>query len=59
MKKLTDIDPLLMTEHERLARLWCHANGGKGVRDQIRAIMEQLTAEQLKTMLTTIGVKTT
>ena len=46
-----------MAEHERLARLWCHANGGKGVADQIRAIMEQLTAEQLRTMLTTIGVK--
>ena len=48
-----------MTEHERLARLWCAHNGGKGVKDQIKAIMEQLTAEQLKTMLTTIGVKTT
>ena len=48
-----------MTEHERLARLWCHANGGKGVTDQIRAIMEQCTVAELRTMLTTIGVKTT
>ena len=48
-----------MTEHERLARLWCAHNGGKGVRDQIRAIMEQCTVAELKIMLTTIGVKTT
>lgn len=42
--------------HMQLARLWCQWNGQRGTDKQALRVMRQLTADNLRRMLTERGV---